>query len=143
MEEEALPRERYVDDATWRDERDAVLHGEWFCVGRRDDLGLSGPGAVVTVDVAGESVLVTSDGDGRLHAAYNVCRHRGSQLRPVTGEPDPVPLPANPTPQSLQYVTVYDNHDKGGFAGSKPVSAPETFRCGFIKAQGQSATEEG
>ena len=67
----------------------------------------------------------------------------GSRGDPKAGEPDPVPLPANPSPQSLQYVTVYDNHDKGGFAGSKPVSAPETFRCGFIKAQGQSATEEG
>ena len=36
-------------------------------------------------------------------------------------------------PQSLQYVTVYDNGDSGGFAGSKPVSAPESFRCGFMK----------
>ena len=36
----------------------------------------------MTVDVAGESVLVTSDEDGALHAAYNVCRHRGSQLFP-------------------------------------------------------------
>lgn len=86
-----LPREMYVDDATWRHERDAVLYGEWYCVGRRDDLGLTRAARVVTVDVAGESVLVTSDADGRLHAAYNVCRHRGSQLRPVEGEPDPAP----------------------------------------------------
>ena len=31
-----------VDDAAWRRERDAVLYGEWYCVGRRDDLGLTG-----------------------------------------------------------------------------------------------------
>ena len=67
----------------------------------------------------------------------------GSRGDPKAGEPDPVPLPANPYPQSLQYVTVYDNHDRGGFAGSKPVSAPETFRCGFNKAQGEAASEEG
>jgi hypothetical protein len=67
----------------------------------------------------------------------------GSKGNPKAGEPDPVPLPANPAPESLQYVTVYDNHDKGGFAGSKPVSQPESFRCGFMKAQGQSATTEG
>ena len=67
----------------------------------------------------------------------------GSKGDPKAGEPDPVPLPANPSPQSLQYVTVYDNHDKGGFAGSKPVGQPENFRCGFNKQQGQSATEEG
>lgn len=65
----------------------------------------------------------------------------GSRGDPRAGEPDPVPLPANPYPQSLQYVTVYDNGDKGGFAGSKPVSSPETFRCGFNKAQGTSAGE--
>jgi Rieske 2Fe-2S family protein len=34
------------------------------------------------VDVAGESVIVTSDATGGLHASYNVCRHRGSQLLP-------------------------------------------------------------
>jgi hypothetical protein len=65
----------------------------------------------------------------------------GSRGDPRAGEPDPVPLPANPYPQSLQYVTVYDNGNKGGFAGSKPVSSPETFRCGFNKAQGQTASE--
>ena len=80
----ALPRELYVDPHAWSAEREAVLFGEWYCLGRTDDLGLavSGqvqPGRVLTVDVAGESVLVTSDEDGRLHAAYNVCRHRGSQ----------------------------------------------------------------
>lgn len=62
----------------------------------------------------------------------------GSRGDPKTGEPDPVPLPANPYPETLQYVTVYDNHDKGGFAGSKPVSQPETFRCAFAKSEGAS-----
>ncbi|MDX6327226.1 MAG: glycine betaine catabolism [Nocardioidaceae bacterium] len=79
----ALPRELYVDDAAWRHEREAVLHTEWFCVGRQDDLGLDRPRRVAVVDVVGESVLVTSDAHGTLHAAYNVCRHRGSQLYPV------------------------------------------------------------
>jgi len=76
----ALPREMYVDPAQWRLERDAVLFGEWCCVGRLDDLGLAVPKRVAAVDVAGESILVTSDEDGTLHAAYNVCRHRGAQL---------------------------------------------------------------
>jgi hypothetical protein len=67
----------------------------------------------------------------------------GSKGDPKAGEPDPVPLPSNPAPQSLQYVTVYDNHDKGGFAGSKPVGQPENFRCGFNKQQGEAASEEG
>ena len=79
----ALPRELYVDPDSWRRERDLVLFGEWFCVGRLDDLGLSDPGRVAVVDVVGESVVLTSDDGGALHAAYNVCRHRGSQLFPL------------------------------------------------------------
>ena len=78
--QEALPKEMYVDETAWRAEREAVLHGEWYCVGRLDALGLAEPSRVVVVDVAGESVLVTSDENRTLHASYNVCRHRGSQL---------------------------------------------------------------
>ena len=84
--EPALPRELYVDEPAWRSEREAVLFGQWYCLGRRDDLGLDAPTRALTVDVVGESVLVTSDESGALHAAYNVCRHRGSQVRPVDGE---------------------------------------------------------
>jgi Rieske 2Fe-2S family protein len=82
----ALPRERYVDEGAWLEEREAVLYGEWFCVGRVDDLGLDRPRRLAVVDVVGESLLVTSDEQARLHASYNVCRHRGSQVHPV--EPD-------------------------------------------------------
>ena len=55
---------------------------------------------------------------------------------PRAGEPDPAPVPANPAPETLHYVTVYDNGDRGGFAGGKPVGQPENFRCAFNKAQG-------
>ncbi|NUR09783.1 MAG: aromatic ring-hydroxylating dioxygenase subunit alpha [Nocardioidaceae bacterium] len=81
--EAALPREMYVDDGAWAREREVALFGQWYCLGRRDDLGLDEPSRLVVVDVVGESVLVTSDDHGALHAAYNVCRHRGSQVRPV------------------------------------------------------------
>lgn len=37
---------------------------------------------------------------------------------------------------TLQYVTVYSNHTKGGFAGSEPVGNPENFRCAFNLRQG-------
>ena len=86
----ALPREMYVAHAAWQRERDRVLHGEWFCVGRRADLGLDRPARTAVVEVVGESVLVTCDEGRALHASYNVCRHRGSQLVPVEPGSDPV-----------------------------------------------------
>jgi hypothetical protein len=60
----------------------------------------------------------------------------GATGNPNVGQPNPTPQPAVPRPETLQYVTVYDNHDKGGFAGSEPVSQPENFRCAFEKAPG-------
>lgn len=60
----------------------------------------------------------------------------GATGNPQTGEPNPVPVPAVPLPETLQYVTVYSNGQKGGFAGSEPVSQPENFRCAYNKSQG-------
>jgi hypothetical protein len=62
----------------------------------------------------------------------------GSKGNLAVGEPDPTPMPAVPIPDTLDYVTVYDNHNQGGFAGGEPVGAPENFRCAFAKgSQGQ------
>jgi hypothetical protein len=60
----------------------------------------------------------------------------GSTGNPMEDQPNPTPEPADPEPQTLQYVTVYSNHTKGGFAGSEPVSQPENFRCAFGKVPG-------
>ena len=60
----------------------------------------------------------------------------GATGNPRTGEPNPTPQPAVPEPETLQYVTVYDNFNHGGFAGSQPVDQPQLFRCAFDKKQG-------
>jgi len=65
----------------------------------------------------------------------------GSTGDPRQGEPNPTPFPANPQPETLQYVTVYDNGNAGGFAGSEPVARPENFRCAFDKIPG--AAQQG
>ena len=67
----------------------------------------------------------------------------GSKGDTTPGRADPVPLPANPCPDTLQYVTVYDNGDRGGFAGSKPVGQPEQFRCAFTRPRGAAARKSG
>jgi hypothetical protein len=62
----------------------------------------------------------------------------GSKGNGNLGEPDPVPMPADPLPETLNYVTVYDNHNIGGFAGGAPVGKAENFRCAYAKgAQGK------
>jgi hypothetical protein len=67
----------------------------------------------------------------------------GATGDPRQGQANPVPLPANPLPESLQYVTVYDNGQQGGFAGSEPVKEPQNFRCAFNPTPGaQSKPEE-
>ena len=68
----------------------------------------------------------------------------GSKGNQAQGEPDPVPMPANPAPDTLNYVTVYDNHNKGGFAGGAPVSKAENFRCAYAKtSQGKQKASRG
>jgi hypothetical protein len=60
----------------------------------------------------------------------------GATGNPRQGQANPIPVPANSQPESLQYVTVYDNGNKGGFAGSQPVSEAQNFRCAFNKTPG-------
>jgi hypothetical protein len=68
----------------------------------------------------------------------------GSRGNQAQGEPDPTPMPANPSPETLQYVTVYDNHNQGGFAGGEPVGKAETFRCAYaVGSQGKPRLSAG
>jgi hypothetical protein len=82
------------------------------------------------------ATLTTTASGGRAAGSMGVSDvSRGD---PKAGEPDPIPVPADPAPESLQYVTVYDNGNHGGFAGGKPVNQPENFRCAFNFAQGHA-----
>lgn len=87
------------------------------------------------------STLVTTEAGSAAAGFEGVSE--GATGDPRQGQANPVPLPADPMPESLQYVTVYDNANKGGFAGSEPVANPENFRCAFNLTPGaQSKPEE-
>jgi Rieske 2Fe-2S family protein len=58
-------------------ERRTIFHRGWMYVCHIDGIPA---GTKRVVDIAGESVLLTRDTDGGVHAFANVCRHRGAQL---------------------------------------------------------------
>jgi len=68
-------------------EAERIFHGQWFCVGRLEQIPAKGD--CLHVSVAGESVLVLRGRDAELRAFYNVCRHRGSRLLRSQPLPDP------------------------------------------------------
>lgn len=76
--EPTLPREHYLTSAAFEREKDRIFFAQWFCAGREEEL--PDPGDYLLLDVAGESILLVRSREGKLHAHYNVCRHRGSQL---------------------------------------------------------------
>ena len=80
------------------------------------------------------ATLVTTEAGSAAAGSEGVSE--GATGDPRQGQANPIPLPANPFPESLQYVTVYDNAQQGGFAGSEPVREAQTFRCAFNKAPG-------
>jgi glycine betaine catabolism A len=88
----SLPGPAYTSEREFAREREAVLFADWFCVGREESV--PEPGDYLAADVAGESILVVRTSDG-LAGHYNLCRHRGSRLVPVTGaQPDGSPQPS-------------------------------------------------
>ncbi len=115
-------------ESTIHDNRDTATVEEDPSVGLKDQREMS---ATLVTTAAGSD------------AAGSEGVSPGSTGDPRTGEPNPVPLPAVPEPATLQYVTVYSNGTKGGFAGSEPVSQPENFRCAFDKVPGASTNANG
>lgn len=67
----------YCSQAVFDVERERIFHAGWLYVCHTDGLPA---GTKRVFDVAGESVVVTRDLDGRPHAFANVCRHRGAEL---------------------------------------------------------------
>jgi len=73
-----LPRSFYVDPAFYARELDRFYFGRWICAGRANQIPRAGD--YFTRSVGTESVIITRDGAGDIHALFNVCRHRGTRL---------------------------------------------------------------
>ena len=73
-----LPRRFYADPDFYRSELERFYFNRWICAGRADQLPNSGD--YFTRSLADESIIVTRDSAGAIHALFNVCRHRGTRL---------------------------------------------------------------
>ncbi len=68
----------YTSPVVFEQEQERVFSRSWVAAGREEQL--PNPGDYFLLDLAGESLIITRDASGRLHAFYNVCRHRGTRL---------------------------------------------------------------
>jgi glycine betaine catabolism A len=73
-----LPRRFYADPDFYRAELDWFFFERWICAGRADQI--PEPGDYFTRTIGDESVIVTRDVSGGIHALFNVCRHRGTRI---------------------------------------------------------------
>ena len=68
----------YTSPEVFAAEAGRVFARHWIAVARAADI--AAPGDFLTVEVAGESIILTRNEGGELRAFYNVCRHRGTRL---------------------------------------------------------------
>ena len=73
-----LPRRFYADPDFYRAELERFYFNRWICAGRADQIPQAGD--FFTRIIGDESVIVTRDERGDIHALFNVCRHRGTRL---------------------------------------------------------------
>src|SRR3954447_3555644 len=85
--EASLPRAAYLDEAYLGRERERIWWREWVAVGREEQLPEAGD--LLSVDLAGERLIVVRNRAGTLSAHYDLCRHRGSRLTTADQRDDP------------------------------------------------------
>lgn len=71
----ALPREYYVSESIYQQELDKVFRRQWLLVGHVS--GVKQVGQYYVKQVGPESLIIARDGQHRVRAFFNVCRHRG------------------------------------------------------------------
>ncbi|WP_225029193.1 aromatic ring-hydroxylating oxygenase subunit alpha [Xinfangfangia pollutisoli] len=74
----AMPKSVYVSEDFARAEQTHIFAREWLCAGRAD--ALQAPGDYMTMEIAGEPIIILRDREGQLRGMSNVCRHRMSTL---------------------------------------------------------------
>jgi phenylpropionate dioxygenase-like ring-hydroxylating dioxygenase large terminal subunit len=74
----SLPGGLYRDPQIYEREIQAIFLKSWLCIGHESQV--PGRGDYFLFELGGESVIIVRDGEGRINALMNVCRHRGSRI---------------------------------------------------------------
>ncbi len=73
-----IPSAWYFDSELYALECEKVFGNTWLYVGRVEQV--KEPGSFLTIEVAGEPILVIRDETGTLRAFHNACRHKAAQV---------------------------------------------------------------
>jgi Rieske 2Fe-2S family protein len=73
-----LPGRSYTSPDVYAREMDRIFQRRWLCAARASELAK--PGDFITREIGSESLIITRDEAGSVHAFYNVCRHRGTRM---------------------------------------------------------------
>ena len=78
-----LPPVCYTDEGFLQLEIEKLFRKEWHCLGRSDEIPVTGD--FFTVDLVGEPLVVIRQADGEIEVLSNVCRHRGMPVAEGSG----------------------------------------------------------
>ncbi len=79
MGHDIIPKERYVSTGFMKLEWERMWTRVWL-VGCREE-EIPEPGDYITTDIGPESLLIVRGEDGKVRTFYNVCNHRGNQVK--------------------------------------------------------------
>src|SRR5204862_7114421 len=73
-----LPQRYFVSRELFSEEQERIFSRGWLCVGHQGEI--SRRGDYILRGINGESFIVLREQNSRLHAFYNVCRHRSTRM---------------------------------------------------------------
>jgi Rieske 2Fe-2S family protein len=74
----SLPGDFYSSEVVYRAELERIWRRDWLFVAHTCEI--PEPGDYITFSVADDSLILIRDDDRKIHALWNVCRHRGTQI---------------------------------------------------------------
>lgn len=87
----AMPKNVYTSQEFLDLEIEHIFKKDWFCAGRAETL--KNPGDYLTLELAGQPIMVVCDNDGQIKAQSNVCLHRMSTLLEGSGNTKTIVCP--------------------------------------------------